>query len=70
MDHDADVIEVVEGRRGALERGIVEIPFRRSDLPHKLVEIVPVFGVAEPAAFDRKIVLVPPSQLALGRQRP
>ena len=69
MDHDVDVIGVVEGLRSSIESGIVEVPFRRDNLPDELVEIVPVLAVAEAAAFDRKIVLVPPRQLSLRRQR-
>ena len=49
MDHDGDVIRVVEGRRAAIERGIVELPLRRSDLPNELRELAPVFFVAERA---------------------
>jgi len=59
MDHDADVIRVVEGRCCAIERGIIEILFRGSDLPDELREIVPVLIVADPAAFGGKIILVP-----------
>ena len=69
MDHDGDVIRVVEGRRGAIERGIIEVPFRRSELPNQLRKIVPVFVVALPAAFGGKIILVPPLELGLWRQR-
>src|SRR2546428_563165 len=32
MDHDADGIGVIEGRRRAIERSIVKRPFRRSEL--------------------------------------
>ena len=31
MDHDADVIRIVEGRCAAIERGIIEVPLRRSE---------------------------------------
>ena len=31
VDHDGDVIRIVEGRRAAIERGVVEIPLRRSE---------------------------------------
>jgi len=54
MDDDADVIRVVEGRRGAIERSIIEVPFRRDVLPDELVKIVPVLALAELAAFRRK----------------
>ena len=66
VDHDGDVIRVVEGRRAAIERGIVELPLRRGDLPDELREIVPVFLVAGPSAFGGKIELVPPLSSAFG----
>src|SRR5262249_44030425 len=37
MDDDADVIRVIEGRRAAVERSIIEVPLRRSELPDELV---------------------------------
>src|SRR5260370_40795069 len=69
MDHDADMIRIVEGRCAAIERGIVEVPFWRSDLPNELRKVVPVCIVAGPAAFRGKIKLVPPCELSLWRQR-
>src|SRR5262245_18858821 len=68
MDHDTDMIRVVEGCSAALERRIIEVPLRRSELPDELVKIMPVFFVASAAAFGRKIKLVPPFELSLGRQ--
>jgi hypothetical protein len=41
MDHDADVIRIVEGRCAAIERRIIELPLRRSELPDELRKIVP-----------------------------
>src|SRR2546427_5321827 len=69
MDHYADVIRIVEGCCTALERGIIEAPLRRSDLPNEFRKVVPVFVVARPAAFGGKIILVPPFELSLWRQR-
>src|SRR5215211_3908866 len=42
MDDDADVIRVIEGRCAALERRIIEVPFRRSELPcnYRVVAVV------------------------------
>ena len=37
MDHDADMIRIVEGRGAAIEGGIVEVPLWRSDLPNGLL---------------------------------
>src|SRR5438876_6575897 len=69
MDHDADVIRVIEGRCGAIERRIIEVPFRRGDFPDELCKIVSVCVVAGPAAFCRKVILVPPCIFNLWRQR-
>ena len=69
MDHDADMIRVVEGRCAALEGGIIEVPLGRSDLPDELGKVVPVLLVAGPAAFGGKIILVPPLVFSLWRQR-
>jgi hypothetical protein len=66
MDDDGDVIGIVEGGGGEIERGIVKVPFRRSELPDKLVEVMPVLLVAEPAACGGKIKLVPSGELSLG----
>jgi len=60
VDHDADMIWIIEGHCGAIERGIIEIPFRRSELPDKFCKIAPVFVVAGPAVLSGKIILVPP----------
>src|SRR5580658_8853925 len=59
MDDNRDVIRIVEGRGAAVERGIVEVPFRRSEPPNELGKVVPVFVVAVPAAIRGKIKLVP-----------
>ena len=68
MDDDRHVIRVIEGRRASSERGIVEVPFRRGELPNQLRKVASVFVVASPAALRGKIVLVPPLQFSLWRQ--
>jgi len=70
MDDDGDVIRVVEGRRRAIERGGIEMPFRRSELPNELRKIVSVFVVADPAAFRGKIILIPPFALIVPTANP
>jgi hypothetical protein len=57
MDHDTDVIRIIEGRRGAIECGVIEIPFRRAVLPDEFCKSVPIFFVTDLAAFRRKIKL-------------
>src|SRR5258708_16506728 len=51
MDHDADMIRIVKGRCAAIERGVVEVPFWRSDLPDELRKVLPALILAVPAAF-------------------
>jgi hypothetical protein len=60
VDHDCDVIRVVERRRTSVERGIIEVPLRRSELPGQLGKIAAVFVVAVPAAIRGEIKLIPP----------
>src|ERR1700682_1158167 len=63
MDHDTDVVRVIEGRRRAIERRIVKLPFRRGELPDQLVEVPGVLAVSKPPAFGREVELVPPLEL-------
>ncbi len=69
VNHDVDVIRIVEGCCAALERSIIEVPFRRSDLPNELGKIAPVSSIAGPATRRRKIKLIPPIQFGFWRQR-
>ncbi len=69
VDRDRDVIGVIEGCGAAIESGVVEIPFRRGDLPNEFGKIVPVFFVAGPASLGGEVELIPPLQLSLWRQR-
>src|SRR5262249_38600227 len=69
VDHDGDVIRIVERRRAALESGIVEVPFWRSEPPNELGKIATVFVIAIAAAVGGEIILVPPLQLGTRRQR-
>src|SRR6516164_5209173 len=69
MDDDGDVIRILEGRRAAIERRVVEIPLRRNRPPNELRKVVQIFAVAGPAAFRGEIILVPPFELSLRRQR-
>src|SRR5450755_3662356 len=69
MDHDADMIRIVEGRGAALEGGLVEVPFGRSELPDEPGKVAPVSLVAGPAALGGEVILVPPLELSLWGQR-
>src|SRR5215472_19337065 len=50
MNHDRDVIWIVEGGGAAVERGVVEAPLGRRGPPDQLGKIVPIFVVAGPPA--------------------
>ena len=69
VDHDRDMIRIVERRGAAIVRGIVERPLRRSLLPDEFVEIAAVFLLAEAPAFRDKVVPVPKIGLAFRRRR-
>jgi hypothetical protein len=60
VNDDGDVIGIVERSRAALEGGIIEVPFRRGELPDKVGKITTVFVVAVAAAVGGKVILVPP----------
>src|SRR5438067_12510503 len=69
MDHDADMIRIVEGRGAALERGIIEAPLGRGELPDEPGKVAPILLVADPAALGGEVVLVPPLVLRRWWQR-
>jgi hypothetical protein len=69
VDHDIDVIRVVEGGSAAIEHSVVELPLWGSELPDQLRKFVPVFFVADTATVTGKIELVPPFELGPRRQR-
>ena len=66
MNGDRDVIRVLERRRRAIERGLVEVPLQRCQLPNELRKIVRVLVVAGAATFRGKINLVPPLKFRAG----
>ena len=49
VDDDGDVVRVVERSRGAIERGVVEVPLRRGKPPDELRKVAPVLVVPDPA---------------------
>src|SRR5215207_8863395 len=54
MNHDADVIRVIKSDRTAVERGLIEPPLRRGELPDELRKVAPVFVITVAAAFRGK----------------
>src|SRR5437773_7489208 len=69
MYSDRNVIRIVERRSAAIERGVIEVPFRRSESPNELGKIVPISVVACPASLRRKLILLPPLEFSRWRQR-
>src|SRR5437762_5687707 len=67
VDHDGDVIRIIERCRAAVECGVIEFPLRRGDLPNEFGEIAPVFVVLDAAAFGGEIELVQSFDLGLWR---
>jgi hypothetical protein len=57
VDHDRDVIRIVERCRGTIESRIVKMPIRRGGLPDELREIEVVLVVAEPPALGGEVEL-------------
>ncbi|MNF82325.1 hypothetical protein D3C84_646280 [compost metagenome] len=63
------MVRVVQRLGAAVEGRVVERPFRRSQLPDQLGEIVGVFLVTRAATVRGEVKLIPPLQFSLGRQR-
>src|SRR5258708_1037539 len=47
------LIQVIEGGGAAIERGIIEHPLRRSELPNQLGKIMPIFIVTHPSTGSK-----------------
>jgi hypothetical protein len=63
VNHDVDVVRVVEGCGATVERRLVEVPLGRGRLPDEPGEFASMFVVAGPATFGGEVELVPPGQL-------
>ena len=57
VNHEGDVIRIVDGCRCALECGIIEVLLERGDLPNELRKIAAVFVIAGSGTLSSKIVL-------------
>src|SRR5262245_22658230 len=69
MDHDADVIRVIERGGASGKDRIIEMPLRRGDLPNEPRKVVAIFLVTQSAPFGGEVELVPPLELRFRRQR-
>ena len=68
VDHDADMVRIVEGCRAALECRILEVPPWRSYAPDELGKVVCILFIAGSSALRGEVVLVPPLELGRGWQ--
>ena len=55
MDHHADMIWVVERLRPSDRNGVVELPFRRGNLPNELRKLVAILLVTRSTAVSREV---------------
>src|ERR1700759_2279475 len=65
VNYDGNIVRVIERPGAALERVVVEVPFRRRGLPDKFREITPVLVITEHTAMRREVVLIPPLVFSL-----
>src|SRR5208337_5029657 len=56
VNPNGDVVRIVEGRSGAVERGVIEVPLRRCEAPNQLRKVAPVSVVASPAALRGEVI--------------
>jgi hypothetical protein len=68
VDHDRDVVGILERLGRASKVASSNVPLRRGQLPDQLGEVVPVLVVAGAAALGGEVELVPPFQFGLRRQ--
>src|SRR3569833_542476 len=69
VNHDGNVIRIIESLGAALEGRVVEMPFRGCDLPDQPRKFPPVLVIAFLATLGREIELIPPLKLRLRQQR-
>src|SRR5512133_278461 len=69
VDDDVEMIRVLKRRRAAIKGGIVKAPLRRSRTPNQPGKVTPVLVVTGPAAVGGEVVLIPPLELSVRRQR-
>src|SRR6185503_13642799 len=69
VDHHLDEVRIVERRRGALVRRLVEAPARRPEAPEQPAELVAILLEPGTPALAVEVVLVPEPVLALRRLR-
>src|SRR3546814_6306144 len=69
MNDHLDKIRIIESRRAALERRVVENPFGRPEPPQQPAERAAILRQAGSAALAMKIVLVPIASFLFRRGR-
>ena len=66
VDRDRDMVRIFERLGRAIIGRVVEIPFRRGELPDQLGEIIGIGRIALCAALGREVKLIPPGQFGPG----
>src|SRR5260370_3097815 len=69
VKHDVDVVGIVEGHRGAFQRGVIEVPVRRVSRPDHPRDVVPVRGETGSATLGQEVVEVPEAGFQVGPDR-
>src|SRR5476651_2665074 len=69
LDHNVDIVGIIEGGRGLVEGGIPEVPVGRPQLPQYFGDVAAIPGEAGAATLGVEIVLVPEAMLLRGGDR-
>src|SRR5947209_7659841 len=69
VQHDLDVVGIVEGHRGAVQRGVIEGPVRRVACPDHPRDVAPVRGETGAATLGQEVVEVPETGFEVGPDR-
>ncbi len=59
VQHDVDIVGIVEGHRGTFQRGVIEVPVRRVARPDHFGDFAPVGGETGSATLGQEVVEVP-----------
>src|SRR6266516_6584234 len=69
VQHDVDVVGIVESPSGAFQRGVIEVPVRRVSRPDHPRDVAPVRGVTGSATLGQEVVEVPEAGFEVGPDR-
>ena len=66
VQHDVDIVGIVEGHRGTFQRGVIEVPVRRVARPDHFGDFAPVGGETGSATLGQEVVEVPEAGFEVG----